>query len=278
MHLHCVPFVFDSPKGISSKGSLKMTAKRYTYGASQDNNVCGITLLLAHCIGSHKEQWEPTLERIFTIQQSKNQFHRIREAWAFDWQNHGDAAVLNQSALSDRPEGVCASLSVSAFVRSPRMTGHRIVPLGHSAGAGAMMLTTRGTLLSELPYAALVLIEPTMIPEELFYAHFDDRMANMAVMVGATSLRRDSWPSRNDAFLWFERKFPWKTWDPRALRLLVDHGLQDCPGGVKLKCDRKQEAVSYPDVDGHFEATTELGRVCHALPIHVIWGTTNSLV
>ncbi len=83
------------------------------------------------------------------------------------------------------------------------------------------MLTTRGTLLSELPYAALVLIEPTMIPEELFYAHFDDRMANMAVMVGATSLRRDSWPSRNDAFLWFERKFPWKTWDPRALRLLV---------------------------------------------------------
>ncbi len=103
-----------------------MTAKRYTYGASQDNNVCGITLLLAHCIGSRlyflrssnisnshspdKEQWEPTLERIFTIQQSKNQFYRIREAWAFDWQNHGDAAVLNQSALSDRPEGVCASL------------------------------------------------------------------------------------------------------------------------------------------------------------------------
>lgn len=28
--------------------------------------------------------------------------------------------------------------ALTAFVRSPRMRGHRIVPLGHSAGAGAM--------------------------------------------------------------------------------------------------------------------------------------------
>ncbi|KAF9032692.1 hypothetical protein BDZ89DRAFT_1233477 [Hymenopellis radicata] len=162
-----------------------MIAKRYTYGASQGNNVCGITFLLAHCIGSRqyslrssnmisnsrspdKEQWEPTLERMSSISllclTDLKVFVPI-----YDW-----------------------ALAVSAFVRSPQMAGHHIVPLGHSAGAGAMMLTTRGILLSELPYAALVLIEPTMIPEDLSYAHFDDRMANMAVMVGATSLRRDT--------------------------------------------------------------------------------------
>lgn len=45
-----------------------------------------------------------------------------------------------------------------------------------------------------------------------------------------------------------------------------------------LKCDKKQEAISYPDVDGHFDATAELGRVCHALPIHIIWGAKNDFV
>lgn len=83
------------------------------------------------------------------------------------------------------------------------------------------MLTLRGVPLQELPYVALVLVEPTMIPEELFYAHFDDRMATMEMIVAATSLRRDKWPSREDAFEWFRGKTPWKTWDSRTLRLLV---------------------------------------------------------
>lgn len=56
---------------------------------------------------SDKEQWEPTIERVFQLQRSKDKFHKIREVWAFDWQNHGDAAVLNQDALGSRPQGVC---------------------------------------------------------------------------------------------------------------------------------------------------------------------------
>ena len=83
------------------------------------------------------------------------------------------------------------------------------------------MLTTRDIPLPELPYAALILIEPTMIPDELFYAHFDDRMTTMEVIVNTTSLRRDTWTSREEALDWFRRKFPWKTWDPRAIRLFV---------------------------------------------------------
>lgn len=33
--------------------------------------------------------------------------YQIREAWSFDWQNHGDAALVNEEALKSRPEGVC---------------------------------------------------------------------------------------------------------------------------------------------------------------------------
>jgi hypothetical protein len=40
---------------------------------------------------------------MFEVQQTKDENHRIREAWSFDWQNHGDAAVLNREALANRP-------------------------------------------------------------------------------------------------------------------------------------------------------------------------------
>ncbi|KAJ3729281.1 Alpha/beta hydrolase fold-1 [Lentinula raphanica] len=270
--------------GIDSTCSsgLKMTAKRYTMGFSEDNTF-GLTLLFAHGVGSHKEQWEPTIERIFLTQASKERHHQIREAWSFDWQNHGEAALVNEEILRDRPEGVSIYIWAPAivdFVQSSRMAGHRIVPLGHSAGAGAMMLTTKNFPLSHLPYVSLVLIEPTMITREMFEAHFDDRIRSMEMSVGATEVRRDVWPDREEAFRWLSRRFPFRTWDPRVVRLLVEHGLhQKFPDSktVTLKCDRKQEAISYPDVDGHFEATTELARVCRTLPVHVIWGTSNDM-
>ena len=47
---------------------------------------------------------------------------------------------------------------------------------------------------------------------------------------------------------------------------------------MTLKCERKMEAVSYPDTEPHFEAAIQLGNVCHTIPIHLIWGTRNDLV
>ena len=58
-----------------------------------------------------KEQWEPTINQIFDRQQHKDAAHRVREAWSFDWLNHGDAAVLNREALKSRPDGVCTIFS-----------------------------------------------------------------------------------------------------------------------------------------------------------------------
>ncbi|THU89064.1 alpha/beta-hydrolase [Dendrothele bispora CBS 962.96] len=293
--LQVIPFVIDasgaseqvstfsSVSTSNEKNQLKMTAKRYTLDDSGEN-VHGLTLLFAHCIGAHKEQWEPIIERIFLTQSDKDQpHHRIREAWAFDWQNHGDAGVLNRELLEDRPEGVSIyewASAITAFVRSPRMKGHRIVPLGHSAGAGAVMLTTKSFALSSLPYVSLILIEPTMVTQELFFKHFDDRMDQMNFTVEATLMRRDTWPSREEAFRYLSKRFPWSMWEPRVVKLLVTYGLQDIPGSdrVTLKCDKKQEAVSYPDVDGHFEAPLELGRVSRVLPVHIVWGTNNDLV
>lgn len=49
-----------------------------------------------------KEHWEPTIQRLFeySFGSTIGSLPAIREAWAFDWQTHGDSAVLNAEALS----------------------------------------------------------------------------------------------------------------------------------------------------------------------------------
>ncbi|KAF8346161.1 Alpha/beta hydrolase fold-1 [Amanita rubescens] len=264
-------FVFDCPTStsVSSKLSkLKTVAKRYTFGNSADNSE-GLTLLFAHCIGSHKEQWEPTINQIFHRQQHKDAAHRVREAWSFDWQNHGDAAVLNREALKSRPDGVCGiffffgkaanewASAIAAFVRTPYMKDHRILLLGHSAGAAAVLISTKEFPIANMPFVGVVLIEPTMASKD----------------VNTTSARRDTWRSRSEALAYFMKRLPWKTWDPR-----IDYGLEETGDGAKLKCDRRQEAVSYGDTEPHFEGATLITRLCHSLPIHLIFGARDDLV
>lgn len=268
-----------------------------------------------------KEQWEPVIQRLFQLQETEAELHRIREAWSFDWQSHGDAAVLNYNVLKDRTKCVCELFcssyaqpgwlclcspyatcarnyrpdktyvfvfsswfrrliapstavyewtpALAAFIRSSRMQGHRIVPLGHSAGAAAMYVfvfflpcsrynetlhdalwprasiydqrhisipffsrrlsATNATCLrmlttKEIPpstFAAMVLIEATMVTREVFNSELEDRMSAMDFAVAATSSRRDVWPSRDEAFRYFKKRIPWMVWDERVILLLT---------------------------------------------------------
>jgi pimeloyl-ACP methyl ester carboxylesterase len=72
-----------------------ITMKRYP---NLDDEQNGSTLILAHGTGFHKEIWEPIIERIF-LENAKPGGLRIRDAWAIDAPNHGDAAALNVATL-----------------------------------------------------------------------------------------------------------------------------------------------------------------------------------
>lgn len=264
---------------------MRMAAKRYTVDSKNED---GLTLLFAHCIGAHKEHWETTISTMVEIQNASPPppYQRIREAWAFDWQSHGDSALLNEALLGDEVISVYEwAAAIAAFIRSPRMKGHRIVTVGHSAGTGTMMLTTLDRPLSAIspPYSAMIFIEPMMVTQELFFSTFDERITTMEFTVEATMGRRDTWPSREAALKWMRNKFPFGNWDPRILEIYVKYGLTPVnpdskDGPVKLKTPRQHEALSYPDVDGHFHAPLELARVCRQVPVHVIWGDRGELV
>lgn len=73
-----------------------VTMKRYP-NSGEDQK--GFTLILTHGNGFPKEVWEPIIERIFLTENTKLNGSHIREAWAIDAPNHGDAAALNADLL-----------------------------------------------------------------------------------------------------------------------------------------------------------------------------------
>ena len=118
-------------------------------------------------MGADKEQWEPTIQRLFDLDATRPT-RLIRDAWSLDWQSHGEAGILNRSALLRR-DSVCASALHSIphysalrslhaatdeyadlltyFVTSNYVSGRRIVVVGHSASTSAWS----GPFLSSTP-------------------------------------------------------------------------------------------------------------------------------
>ncbi|EJC99612.1 uncharacterized protein FOMMEDRAFT_160036 [Fomitiporia mediterranea MF3/22] len=59
----------------------------------------GITLVLAHSLGSHKEIWEPLLAHLLLLDKQSNTSRLISEIWSFEPVHHGDSALLNGNGL-----------------------------------------------------------------------------------------------------------------------------------------------------------------------------------
>ncbi|KAJ7115440.1 Alpha/beta hydrolase fold-1 [Mycena epipterygia] len=285
MALDIVAFTFDCPPNPTDAPGqiLKMTAKRYRAAESLAAGSCpseGLTLLFAHGIGGHKEQWEPIISYIFAAQRGKARQHQISEAWALDWQSHGDAGVLNEAILkSGRPDGLPAAEwgpAILAFVRSPHMQGRRIVPIGHSAGAGTLAFTAKDMDIASIPYVAFVLIEASVANREIFNRIVFGRLE---ALTRVTKARRALWKSREEAYQWLKTKSQCKSWDPRVLRIFIEHALADTPTGeVKLKCDPYQEAMAYPEVEAHFIAIDQMRRLHNVVPFHFVWATRSEVV
>ncbi|KAJ7473141.1 Alpha/beta hydrolase fold-1 [Mycena galericulata] len=272
-----------------------MTANRYKSQYSAD--IGGLTLIFVHGIGGHKEQWEPIIQGLFRLQHSKLPHQRVHEVWALDRQNHGDAALINRDELlRSREDGVSAyewADAIAAFARSPRLRGKRLVPIAHSAGAISVVGSTRAMNISAIPYAALVLIEPSMVTPDVFHRHIEKTISGLSATI---KTRRDKWPSREAAHQWLRARYPWNIWDSRVFQsfivlqplleilasdrfLIEDYGLVPTPTGeLTLKCDKHQEANCYPDPVSHFDSVKQISRIWRAVPLHIVWGNRDDLV
>ncbi|OJA14466.1 hypothetical protein AZE42_05294 [Rhizopogon vesiculosus] len=274
-------FVLDTPPCHGLPG-LKMTAKRYTTPISDSQ---GLTLLFAHAVGAHKEHWEPMLRYLFLHQKSGQLHSCIREAWSFDWLNHGDAAIINKAALERRPPGDVSvsewGAAIASFIRSPYVRDHRLVGFGHSAGSSAIMLSTREFPLREKPFIALFLIEPSMLTPELWESHLVEEEAEIKRRMSAALHRRHVFDTREEAVNYFRERKRWNELDPDVFNVFVEHGLHSVVtqnGSEKeiklvLKCDRCHEAFAYQDIESHLEAIDQYTRICNTVPVHIVFGS-----
>ncbi|EPQ55586.1 hypothetical protein GLOTRDRAFT_105619 [Gloeophyllum trabeum ATCC 11539] len=275
--------VFNTPLKVEGV-ALRMAVNRYCPAQPAAE---GVTLLLAHASGTHKEHWEPFLERLYELQ---GDARTVREAWAFDWHTHGDSGVLNSAALRSRnvANNVCIAIShwaeaIAAFVESHLAT-HRLVAIGHSAGTSAVLYSTKCYKASPVKYEKIILVEPALIDRDVYRQHSEERGRQIKLLTKAISAQKSKWESRSEAYEYFSKRPPWKLWDERARTILVNHGLRvvgdgsTSTGSVATKCEKRFEATNYDDLESTIQAATQIEKICAETPIHVIFGEISDLV
>ncbi|KAJ7146732.1 hypothetical protein C8R44DRAFT_598796, partial [Mycena epipterygia] len=276
------PFYSAKPT-YPRRPTLLVAAKRYRYMGRTPQN--GITLLMFHGLGQHKEQWEPVLEKLFLLQSEKSDFPPIREAWSFDWQSHGESAVLNEEALKDDPKSAPLDLwgsAIAIFMKSDHVNGHKLVGIGYSSGTVGLMLSTRD--FDKCPYLGIILVEPSMMDKETWNTSHEEIQPAFNMVANAVKHRRDVWASKEKAHQYFMGKFPWKSWDPRIVGLYVEHALKsskdkDGNSCVVRKCRMIHEASAFQvNLEVTWDAAEQLSKLYGIIPIHVVFGETLDLM
>nr|VWP00415.1 NudC protein [Ganoderma boninense] len=173
-------------------------------------------------IRTDKEVWEPTIEPLFQFSNGAGAC-LVREAWSFDMQNVGEAAVVNADVLSD--ENILSiedwADGVKAFVASGRLNGHKLVAIGHSSGSCLTGYTTDTHGYPAIPYKAIILVEPSISGREAYLENQEERQMAVDFMIKSLSNRRTFWRSREEARAFFAKRIPWQLWDSRVLDLWV---------------------------------------------------------
>nr|GAT61200.1 predicted protein [Mycena chlorophos] len=256
---------------------MRLTATRYWDPATSSPD--GYTIICAHATGFHKEHFEPTIQDLYAILPSSL---KVREVWTVDAANSGAAADLNEEYLRWGFDDVFGwqeyAREMHAFLAGlgtgldgVDFSKHRLVLVGHSFGAVAQILAQ--TFHPQITPEILILLEITC------YRPDDPRETSNYLAEGAAK-RRDVWPSRDAAYEQFKSRQPWKGWDPRVLRLYVDHGLRPLPSleyphvneGVTLRCTRRQETATYRDRHGVATAYRTIASIAHRVPTHLVYG------
>ncbi len=111
---------------------LFLVAKRYWIREFERHaaNPAAMTLIVLHSTSFHKETWEPALEDLFALAAQPRSTALIREAWAIDCPNHGEAGERNRDTLRGPDFVECAytplwTLNCSRGAQSPARSMRR---------------------------------------------------------------------------------------------------------------------------------------------------------
>jgi pimeloyl-ACP methyl ester carboxylesterase len=176
----------------------------------------GPTILFAHATGFHGRCWDRIV-----------QLFPERHCLAVDARGHG---------RSSKPEPPCHwrpfGKDLAAVAGQWDLRG--AIGVGHSMGGH---VTTQVAALRPETYRALLLVDPTIFPEDYYGtpppdAHF-------------TLRRRNVWKSPHEMFERFRHRAPFAKWRPEILHDYCEYGLLPQDGEFVLACPPPVEASIY---------------------------------
>ncbi|OSD08149.1 alpha beta-hydrolase [Trametes coccinea BRFM310] len=268
---------------------LWMVANRYTPKHAPRH--FGLTLVLLHGIGCHKETWEPVLERLLALRSSYKVDLPINEIWALECVQHGDSGLLNEAVLGDTfdsaeyardftnfllyylprepvgnlPQNLSRLCDAEACSRmGSGIAGRTIVGIGHSVGACSLVCPA-----VEYPnlFSALIFVESYTVPE--FTRHLDAHRNKETL-----SFRRHwLWNSREEAIRDLTQNPYYREWHPKALEAFVQHALTRTPDGrVRTKTHPVLESTMLFERRVIYETWELLDKIHPSIAMHWVLG------
>ncbi len=145
---------------------------------------------------------------------------RIRGIWIADVAWQGSSSVLNEDKLGNDPSWCDHSRDLLHMINMLRAEMPRpLVGVGHSFGG---TIITYLSLMHPRLFTTLVLMDPVI---NFTLAGPSFGFSTLAL----SAVRRDLWPSRQAAAASFGRSAFYQRWDPRVLRVWIEHGIRETP-------------------------------------------------
>ncbi|KZT43148.1 hypothetical protein SISSUDRAFT_743305 [Sistotremastrum suecicum HHB10207 ss-3] len=240
----------------------------------------GLSLILLHAIGLHKETWQPVVERMFDEASGEQ---NICEAWSIEYPDHGQSAVINDEILSSIPPGSWGPQNYADAIYS-LITG---MPGGHDLLQRDLVLVSHsfGAYISpfllqakpRIPFRSAILIDSYLCPPN------KKRDTKGSGHIAFALNRVASWANRAAAARHLARHPFTKPWTLASRDLFIRYGLRQLKitqlpladageQGLELTCTREREAAMYHAGITDTEGIKKLEQLfSSALPIHLIF-------
>jgi pimeloyl-ACP methyl ester carboxylesterase len=132
---------------------------------------------------------------------------------------------------------------LALFCRSLHLENPFLV--GHSMGATISLMANT---LDDLSAAGMVLIEPIILPQELYRQHLGLEQHPFA----SKAIRRTNfWRNHDEAIAYLRSRSLFQGWDEEMLALYLDHGMSADGTGLRLTCSPRNEAALFMGAMGY---------------------------